>query len=162
MLFTFAHAYLQRRFWALGTRLWCWLGSLRAGLALGTIVRWPTRVPAKSQYFTAKLLVLRQNCYSYGKTEIKNHGKTEMLFLKVLFDGSLVTLSYLGYLKVAPYSFLKSGKHIFQTHNRVHWYFVRRMKLNIWYRTAFWESETATKKCVTVVAMATKTFQNCC
>ena len=65
-------------------------------------------------------------------------------------------------LKVAPYSFLKSGKHIFQTQNLVHWYFVRRMKLNIWYRTAFWESETATKKCVTVVAMATKTFQNGC
>ena len=63
-------------------------------------------------------------------------------------------------LKVAPYSFLKSGKHMFQTQNLVHWYFVRRMKLNVWYRTAFWESETVTKKCVTVVAMATMTFQN--
>ena len=63
-------------------------------------------------------------------------------------------------IKVAPYSFLKSGKHMFQNQNLVHWYFVRRMKLNVWYRTAFWESETVTKKCVTVVAMATMTFQN--
>ena len=62
--------------------------------------------------------------------------------------------------KVAPYSFLKSGKHMFQTQNLVRWYFVRRMKLNVWYRTAFWESETVTKKCLTVVAMATMTFQN--
>ena len=65
-------------------------------------------------------------------------------------------------LKVAPYSFLKSGKHMFQTQNLVHWYFVRRMKPNVWYRTVFWESETVTKKCVTVVAMATMTFQNGC
>ena len=66
------------------------------------------------------------------------------------------------YVKVAPYSFLKSGKHIFQTQNQLHWYFVRRMKQTVWYRTAFWESETATKKCVTVVVMATKTFPNGC
>ena len=59
-------------------------------------------------------------------------------------------------IKVAPYSFLKSGK----PQNHWHWYFVRRMKLNVWYRTVFWESETVTKKCVTVVAMATMTFQN--
>ena len=63
-------------------------------------------------------------------------------------------------LKVAPYSFLKSGKHMFQTQNLVRWYFVRRMKLNVWYRTAFWESETVTKKCLTVVVMGTMTFQN--
>ena len=66
------------------------------------------------------------------------------------------------HLKVAPYSFLKSGQHMFQTENLVHWYFVRRMKLTVWYITAFWESETATKKCVTVVVMATMTFQNGC
>ena len=65
-------------------------------------------------------------------------------------------------LKVAPHSFLQSGKHIFQTQNHVHWYFVTRMKQTVWYRTAFWKSETATKKCVTAVAMATKTFQNDC
>ena len=65
-------------------------------------------------------------------------------------------------LKVAPYSFLKSGKHMSQTQNLVHWYFVRRMKLNVLYRTAFWESETVTKNCVTVVAMATMAFQNGC
>ena len=34
------------------------------------------------------------------------------------------------------------------------------MKLNVWYRTAFRESKTVTKKCVSVVAMATMTFQN--
>ena len=65
-------------------------------------------------------------------------------------------------VKVAPYSSLKSGKHMVQTQNLVHWYFVRRINLNIWYRTAFWESETGTKKCVTAVAMATMTFQNGC
>ena len=48
-------------------------------------------------------------------------------------------------IKVAPYSFLKSGKHMFQTQNLLHWYFVKRMKLNVWYNTAFWESETVTK-----------------
>ena len=57
-------------------------------------------------------------------------------------------------IKVAPYSFLKSGKHMFQTQNLVHWYFVRKIKLNVWYRTAFWESQTVTKKCVTVGKMA--------
>ena len=65
----------------------------------------------------------------------------------------------LAALKVAPYSFSKSGKHMFQTQNLVHWYFVRRMKLNVLYGTAFWKSETVTKKCVTVVAMVTMTFQ---
>ena len=65
-------------------------------------------------------------------------------------------------LKVAPCSFLKSGKHMFQTENLVHSYFIRRMKPTVWYITAFWKSETATKKCVTVVAMATMTFQNGC
>ena len=44
----------------------------------------------------------------------------------VLERGSFEYLSF----KVAPYSFLKSGKHMFQTQNLVHWYFVRRMKLN--------------------------------
>ena len=66
-------------------------------------------------------------------------------------------LSHTDRANEAPYSFLKSTKHTFQIQNIVHWYFVRRMKLTVWYRTAFWESETATKKCVTVVAMATKT-----
>ena len=32
------------------------------------------------------------------------------------------------------------------------------MKINDWYRTAFLESKTVTKKCVTVVAMATMTL----
>ena len=40
-------------------------------------------------------------------------------------------LSSRNYIKVAPYSFLKSWKHMFQTQNLVHWYFVRRMKLNV-------------------------------
>ena len=75
-----------------------------------------------------------------------------------------VTQCLLWYIlfKEAPYSFLKCRKHTFQIQNLVHWSFVRRMKLTVWYRTAFWESETATKKCVTVVAMVTKTFQNGC
>ena len=73
---------------------------------------------------------------------------------RIIFKVLLVTF------KVAPYRVLKSGKNMFQTQNLVHWYFVRRMKLNIWYRTAFWELETVTKKCITVVAMATMTFQN--
>ena len=78
--------------------------------------------------------------------------------------GGLTRLSYKRKMKfkVAPYSFLKSGKHVFQTQNLVHWYFVRRMKLNVWYGTSFWKSETVTKMCVTAVAMATMTFQNGC
>ena len=64
--------------------------------------------------------------------------------------------------KEASYSFLKSRKHKFQIQNLVHLYFVWWMKQTVWYRTVFWESETATKKCVTVVAMTTKTFQNGC
>ena len=67
-----------------------------------------------------------------------------------------------NYSYKAPYKFLRSRKHTFQIQNLVHWYFVRRMKLTVWYITASWESETATKKCVTVVAMATITFQNGC
>ena len=77
--------------------------------------------------------------------------------INITMNGKLFTS-----FKVARYSFLKSGKHMFQTQNLVHWYFVRRMKLNVWFRTAFRESETVTKKCVTVVAMETMTFQNGC
>ena len=33
------------------------------------------------------------------------------------------------------------------------------MKLTVWDTTVFLESETATKKCVTVVAMATRRFK---
>ena len=68
---------------------------------------------------------------------------------KCLHYGKNISVSF----KVAAYSFLKSGKHMIQTQNLVHWYFVRRMKLNIWYRTSFWESKTVTKNSVTVVAM---------
>ena len=84
-----------------------------------------------------------------------------IMIFKIASDYSILLLSFFQF-KVAPYSFLKSGKHMFQTENLVHWYFVKRMKLTIWYITAFWESETAMKKCVTVVAMATMTFQNGC
>ena len=46
-----------------------------------------------------------------------------------------------SHLKEAPYSLLKSRKHRFQIQNLVHWYFVRRMNLTVWYITAFWEWE---------------------
>ena len=73
-----------------------------------------------------------------------------------------VRFSQPKWFKEAPYSFLKGRKHTFQIQTLVHWYFVRRMKLTVWYRTDFWELETVTKKCVTVVAMATMAFQNGC
>jgi hypothetical protein len=63
---------------------------------------------------------------------------------------------------VAPYNFLKSIKHTFQSRNPVHWSLVRNMKLTDMYITGFGESEIVTQKCVTVVAMATVTFQNGC
>ena len=77
-------------------------------------------------------------------------------------DTQMILSIQMTTFKEAPYSFLKSRKQTFQIHNFVLWYFVRRIKLTVWYRTAFWESENATKKCVTVVAMATMTFQNGC
>ena len=88
-------------------------------------------------------------CFIYRLVDANLYNKHLVILVNIL-------------IKVAPYSFLKSGNHIFQTQFHVHWYFVRRMKLTVWYRTAFWESETGTKKRVTVVAMATKTFQNGC
>ena len=52
-----------------------------------------------------------------------------------LFISQRLNLS--DFILLLPYSFLKSGKHMIQTQNLVHWYFVRRMKLNVWYGTAF-------------------------
>ena len=61
-----------------------------------------------------------------GNIIISSYTKVFHLYFDIKGTYFLLPMSF----KVAPYSFLKSGKHIIQIQNLVHWYIVRRMKLN--------------------------------